>query len=161
MAKKITVQSVVFRILYYMRIGFATYFAFVLSAITAITTSYFLVVLNVPFLYQLFPNFTSFALVSVGTGAPVIAYVGYAHFRKWKAYESQMDIDVENNPWNKKAVAGKETEVYIPAGLVMIRSQRKLLENFGLLSEEERAVFDEIERKYEKLAKGEPIGSNK
>ena len=87
-----------FRSWYYFRMGWSTYFAFIFAAINTLTVTYFLAIEKVPSLEILFPNFIQYVLIVSGIGTPLLILVGYAHYKRSKAFKSEVDIIVETNP---------------------------------------------------------------
>jgi len=75
-----------FRGWYYLRMGFTAYFAFILAAINTLTVTYFLAIENYP------------ELMAVFIGCPLLIFIGYSHYKKTKAFSSEMDVMVESNP---------------------------------------------------------------
>jgi len=56
-------QSMFFRLWYYFRNGWSTYFAFIFAAINTLTVTYFLAIEEYPFLYDLFPTFVHYIVI--------------------------------------------------------------------------------------------------
>ena len=88
-----------FRGWFYFRMGWSTYFVFILAAINTLTVTYFLAIDNYPTLKSIFPSFEQYALLMISVGIPLLILVGYAHFKKTVAYKSEMDIMIESNPY--------------------------------------------------------------
>ena len=92
-------QRTGFRGWFYFRMGWSTYFVFILAAINTLTVTYFLAIDNYPTLKSIFPSFEQYAVLMVCIGIPILILVGYAHFKKTVAYKSEMDIMIESNPY--------------------------------------------------------------
>jgi len=92
-------QRTGFRGWFYFRMGWSTYFVFILAAINTLTVTYFLAIDNYPTLKAIFPSFEQYALLMISVGIPLLILVGYAHFKKTLAYKSEMDVMVESNPY--------------------------------------------------------------
>ena len=88
-----------FRGWFYFRMGWSTYFVFILAAINTLTVTYFLAIDNYPTLKAIFPSFEQYAVMMVCIGIPLLILVGYAHFKKTVAYKSEMDVMIESNPY--------------------------------------------------------------
>ena len=88
-----------FRGWFYFRMGWSTYFVFILAAINTLTVTYFLAIDNYPVLKSIFPSFEQYAVMMVCIGIPLLILVGYAHFKKTLAYKSEMDVMIESNPY--------------------------------------------------------------
>lgn len=87
-----------FRGWYYLRMGFTLYFAFILAAINTLTVTYFLAIENYPELMAVFPSFEIYIVIVVSIGCPLLIFIGYGHYKKTKAFSSEMDVMVESNP---------------------------------------------------------------
>ena len=92
-------QRTGFRGWFYFRMGWTTYFVFILAAINTLTVTYFLAIDNYPTLKAIFPSFEQYAVMMVCIGIPLLILVGYAHFKKTLAYKSEMDVMIESNPY--------------------------------------------------------------
>ena len=88
-----------FRGWFYFRMGWSTYFVFILAAINTLTVTYFLAVDNYPLLKTVFPTFEQYAVIMVSIGIPLLIVVGYFHFKKTVAYKSEVDVLLESNPY--------------------------------------------------------------
>ena len=91
-----------FRGWFYFRMGWSTYFAFILAAINTLTVTYFLAVDNYPTLKIIFPSFEIYVLILISIGVPLLIFVGYSHYKKTKAFRSEMDVLVESNPFLRR-----------------------------------------------------------
>ena len=87
-----------YRAWFYFRMGWTTYFAFILAAINTLTVTYFLAIENYPELMAIFPSFEIYILIVVSIGCPLLIFIGYSHYKKTKAFSSEMDVMVESNP---------------------------------------------------------------
>ena len=132
-----------FRGWFYFRMGWSTYFVFILAAINTLTVTYFLAIDNYPLLKAVFPSFEQYVVIIVGTGIPVLVMVGYAHYKKTLAYKSEADVVVESNPYTRRNTVNGETNV---------RLNLQLLSLLLKLSKKEAMDKNEIE-KIEKLQK--------
>ena len=74
-------NSIFFRAWYYFRMGWSTYFAFILAAINTLTVTYFLAIDNYPSLKSVFQSFEIYVTVIVIIGVPILIVIGYAHFK--------------------------------------------------------------------------------
>ena len=91
-----------FRGWFYFRMGYSTYFAFILAAINTLTVTYFLAIDNYPALKMIFPSFEIYILITISIGVPLLIFIGYCHYKKTKAFRSEMDILVESNPFLRR-----------------------------------------------------------
>ena len=97
-----------FRGWFYFRMGWSTYFAFILAAINTLTVTYFLAVDNYPALKMIFPSFEIYVLIIISIGVPLLIFVGYSHFKKTKAFRSEMDVLVESNPFLRRTTVNTD-----------------------------------------------------
>ena len=132
-----------FRGWFYFRMGWSTYFVFILAAINTLTVTYFLAIDNYPALKAIFPSFEQYVVLIIGTGIPLLVMVGYAHYKKTLAYKSEADVLVESNPYTRRNTVNGETNV---------RLNLQLLSLLLKLSKNEVIDKNEIE-KIEKLQK--------
>ena len=97
-----------FRGWFYFRMGWSTYFAFILAAINTLTVTYFLAVDNYPALKIIFPSFEIYVLILISIGVPLLIFIGYCHYKKTKAFRSEMDILVESNPFLRRTTVNTD-----------------------------------------------------
>ena len=102
-----------FRGWFYFRHGFMTYFAFILAAINTLTVTYFLAVDNYPVLKIIFPSFETYVIVVVSIGIPLLVLVGYAHFKRTKAFRSEIDVYLESNPYQARNMVNAEMSLQL------------------------------------------------
>jgi hypothetical protein len=127
-----------FRGWFYFRTGWATYFAFIVAAINALTVTFFLAIENYPSLNVIFPTFFHYIVIVVGVGVPVLVLVGYVHFKKSKSYRAEQDILIETSPHIRRIL--QNTEVLLPSYLKLTELMMKLSENKQLTDEELKEV---------------------
>jgi hypothetical protein len=97
-----------FRSWYYFRMGWSTYFAFIFAAINTLTVTYYLAIEKVPVLISIFPSFMQYVLIISGLGIPILVLIGYAHFKRTKAFQSEVEILIESNPVSARNIANTE-----------------------------------------------------
>jgi len=127
-----------FRGWFYFRTGWATYFAFIVAAINALTVTFFLAIENYPSLSVIFPTFFHYIVIVVGIGVPILVLVGYVHFKKSKAFRAEADVLIETNPHIRRIL--QNTEVLLPSYLKLTEIIVKLSENKKLTDEELKEV---------------------
>ena len=93
---------------FYFRIGWNTYFAFMLAAINTLTITYYLAIENYPVLKELFPTFEQYILIVVSIGVPLLAFTGYAHYKRTKAFRAETDVWIESNPYQARLLVNTE-----------------------------------------------------
>ena len=114
---------------FYFRIGWSTYFAFILAAINTLTVTYYLAIENYPALKEIFPSFEQYVIIIVSIGIPLLCLTGYAHYKKTRAYRSETDVWIESNPWQARLLVNTE---------MILELNQKLTEFIIKLSEDEK-----------------------
>ena len=124
-----------FRSWFYFRIGWNTYFAFVLAAINTLTITYYLAIENYPVLKDLFPTFEQYVLIVVSIGVPLLAFTGYAHYKRTKAFRAETDVWIESNPYQARLLVNTE---------MILGLNQKLTEFIIKLSKDEELKDDQL-----------------
>ena len=146
-------RRLLFRAWYYFRIGYATYLTFLLGFVSTIVTVYYLAINNISFLKVVFPNFWIFSLLAIVVGVPLAVFSGYFHFKRSRAYTSEVDIQVEVNPYLFKITPGKEKEMQIPLTIANIDLTLAMARKLGALTPEVESELLQVREKYVRLAK--------
>ena len=147
------IRRVLFRSWYYFRIGYGTYLTFLLGFLTTIVTVYYLAINNIPVLKSLFSSFLSFSVLAVAVGVPIAALSGYVHFKRSRAYSSEVDIGVEANPYYFKVTPGKEREIQAPLAIANIDLSLAMAAKLGVLTPEVESEYLRAREKYVRLLK--------
>ena len=127
-----------FRGWFYFRTGWATYFAFIVAAVNALTVTFFLAIDEYPSLSVIFPTFFHYVVIVSGIGVPLLILVGYIHYKRSKSYRAEQDILVESSPHFRRIL--QNTEVLLPSYLKLTELMIKLSENKKLTAEELKDV---------------------
>ena len=135
-----------FRGWFYFRTGWATYFAFVVAAVNALTVTFFLAIEEYPSLNVIFPTFFHYVVIVVGVGVPLLVIVGYVHYKKSKSYRAEQDILIEASPHFRRILLN--TEVLLPSYLKLTELMVKLSENKKLTDKE----LEEVSKLQQKLS---------
>ena len=130
-----------FRSWYYFRMGWSTYFAFIFAAINTLTVTYYLAIEKVPILEIIFPTFIQYVVIVSGIGVPILIVVGYVHFKRSKAFKSEVDIVVETNPYGRRSIVNTE---------LLLEINLKLMEFLVRLSKNEKITEQEIKELVDK-----------
>ena len=109
-----------FRSWFYFRMGYSTYFVFILAAINTLTVTYFLAVDNYPSLKEFFPSFEQYVVIIVCVGIPLLILVGYAHYKKTLAYKSEADVLIESNPYGRRDLVNSEISLQLDLKLISL-----------------------------------------
>ncbi len=136
-----------FRGWFYFRMGWSTYFVFILAAINTLTVTYFLAIDNYPTLKSIFPSFEQYALLMISVGIPLLILVGYAHFKKTVAYKSEMDIMIESNPYIARNTVNADLSLKLNLKLISLLLR---MSNGEKIEKNER---DEIEKLHNEISK--------
>ena len=127
-----------FRGWFYFRTGWATYFAFVVAAVNALTVTFFLAIEEYPSLNVIFPTFFHYVVIVVGVGVPVLVIVGYVHYKRSKSFRAEADILIETSPHIRRML--QNTEILLPIYLKLTELMVKLSENKKLTDKELQEV---------------------
>ena len=150
-------KTLPFRALFYFRVGWGTYFAYIMAAINVLTVTYFLAIENYPSLQVIFPTFVHYIITAVCIGVPSLVLVGYVHYKRSAAFAAEADINVEANPYWYKAPPGWNKEVVFPLYLNMLNLMIKMSKNEKLTSEEIEKMSD-IQKSLSTLIDGGYVG---
>ena len=123
-----------FRGWFYFRTGWATYFAFIVAAVNALTVTFFLAIERYPALNVIFPTFFHYVVIVVGIGIPVLVIVGYVHYKRSKSFRAEQDILIEASPHFRRIL--QNTEVLLQSYLKITELMIKLSENKKLTDKE-------------------------
>ena len=133
-------KNLVFRAWFYFRQGFATYFAFILSAINTLTVTYYLAIEKAQYLQIIFPSFLHYIIIATSIGAPVLIGIGYIHYKKSGAVRAESDIGFEVNPHMYRMLSN--SEAIFPLYLKMSEILLKLSKNEKLLDSEVKEITE-------------------
>ena len=145
-----------FRGWFYFRMGWSTYFAFILAAINTLTVTYFLAVDNYPTLKIIFPSFEIYVLILISIGVPLLIFIGYCHYKKTKAFRSEMDILVESNPFLRRTTVN--TDIILRFNVNLINLVLKLSKD--TISEDELNDMKKAQKEITDLIKNRSLFNN-
>ena len=146
-------KSTGFRGWFYFRMGWSTYFAFILAAINTLTVTYFLAIDNYPVLNTIFPSFEFYILIITSIGTPLLIFIGYIHYKKTKAYSSEIDVLIESNPFLRRNTVN--TDINLRFNLKLIDLILRLSKN--TISEEELKGIEKIQKEVTDLVKNRSL----
>lgn len=149
-----------YRSWFYFRQGWALYFAFIFAAINTLTVTYYLAIENLPFLHDVFTSFGLYVLTAVSAAIPLLTIVGYLHYRRSRAYASEVEVGIEQNPYFYKIPPGFNKEVQWPLFLKFSEILVKLANN-EKLSDKDLEEIKALQEKISRLIDGESIGVSK
>jgi len=136
--------------------GWSTYFAFILAAINTLTVTYFLAIDNYPALKIIFPSFEIYILIMISIGTPLLIFIGYSHYKKTRAFTSEMDVLVETNPFLRRNTVN--ADVNLRLGIELINLILKLSKN--TISEEELKHLENLKKEISDLVKNRSLNDN-
>jgi len=151
--------NIVTRLWFYFRMGYSTYLTFALGYITTLITVYYLAIKDVPYLLNLFPRFIPFAILGTAIGLPVAVGFGWFHYKRSPAYESEVDIQYEANPYFFKLPPGYNIEVFAPLYLELLSLLKRISDRQGLITPEEKLSIEKLEKKIQTLIDGGMVGT--
>ena len=146
-----------FRAWYYFRMGWTTYFAFILAAINTLTVTYFLAIENYPSLKLFFPSFEIYILIIVSVGVPLLVLIGFAHFKRTQAFKSEIDVMIESNPYQRRNTVNNEMNLRM--NLQLIKLLTKLVNNEKLDTSESEKL-KELTKTFEEFTKNRSFVNN-
>jgi len=152
------IEELASRSWYYFRIGYNTYLVFLLGYSSTLVTVYYLAIRNIPELQNLFQRFWLFAVLATVIGVPASVMIGWVHMKRSSLMKAEMDIAVEANPYYYKLPPGYWKDAAFPVYLKTLRLVRALSEKANLLTKEEEAEIDELEKKLKILLEGGYLG---
>ena len=130
----------VFRSWYYFRMGWSTYFAFIFTAINTLTVTFYLAIEKIPILESIFPSFFHYVLIVSGLGIPILVVIGYAHYKRTKAFQSEVEILIESNPFAARNIAN--TEMILELNLKSLNLLLALNQNKKISDSEIKEIRD-------------------
>ena len=136
-----------FRGWFYFRMGWSTYFVFILAAINTLTVTYFLAVDNYPLLKAIFPTFEQYVVIMVCIGIPLLILVGYFHFKRSLAFKSELDIQTESNPYLSRNTVNADLSLKLNLKLISLLLKMSSDEKI------DKNEIDEIEKLRGKISK--------
>jgi|TARA_B100001142_G_scaffold188502_1_gene187685 hypothetical protein len=137
--------------------GWSTYFAFILAAINTLTVTYFLAIDNYPSLKLFFPSFEMYILIIVTVGVPILIAIGYAHFKRTKAFKSEIDVMIESNPYQRRNTVNNEMNLRM--NLQLIKLLTKLV-NDDKLESVDSDNLKKLIKTYEEFTKDRTFTNN-
>lgn len=151
--------SFIARLWFYFRMGYSTYLTFLLGYISTLVTVYYLAIKSIPYLLDVFPRFIPFAALATVIGIPIAVGAGWVHYKRSPAFESEVDIQVEANPYYFKFAPGYTLEVLGPLYFELLSLLKRLTDREGLLGAEDRMRIENLEKKLQTLIEGGMVGN--
>ena len=139
--------NIAFRLWFYFRMGWVTYFALVMAATNTLVVTYYLAIENIPELTAMFPTFTHYAVILVGCGIPALIIVGYSHWKRTDGYRAESEAVFEASPFESRILVNSE---------ISLKLNLKVIEFINKISNNEK--IDEVELKKLSVLKDELKG---
>ena len=136
-----------FRGWFYFRQGWSVYFAFIFAAVNTLTVTYFLAIDNYPVLKDIFPSFIHYIVIVVLIGIPLLALIGYAHYKRTASFKAEADIHIEANPHMRRILIN--TEFMLSMSLQLSELSMRLINNEKLTSDE-MDRFKQLQKEFQK-----------
>ena len=130
-------RNLAFRVWYYFRIGWSTYFAFIFAAVNTLTVTYFLAIENYPVLKEVFPSFIHYIAIIILVAVPLLIIIGYVHFKKSPSFRAESAVSYESNPWALRDLVNSEYNLLL---------SMKMLQMITKLSKNESLNVDELDQ---------------
>lgn len=146
-------ENVRYRIWFYFRMGWSTYFAFIFAAINTLVVTYYLAIEKIPQLEAIFPTFGHYVVILSSALIPLLVLIGWSHYRKTAAYGSEAEVQVETNPYVYKLPPGWNREALFPTLLKMTEFMIKSSNNEKFDDKNIEELY-ELQRKLNLLIKG-------
>ena len=124
----------IFRAWFYFRNGWSLYLAFIMAGINTLTITYYLAIEKYPLLLGIFPTFVSYVTIMVLIAVPILTAIGYLHYKKSGAFKGEIDIYMETDPYQRRAVLN--TEMLLPMILQMSLLLAKISKHEKITDEE-------------------------
>jgi len=151
-------ERMLFRSWFYLRVGYATYIAFLIGFVSNIIVIYKLAIADTS-LVSIFPHLTEFVVIVAILASPLSIIIGLFHMRRTAAFAADASVSTEANPYVYKIVPGKEQEVTFPLSILTARVLLKLAGDE--LTVEEKQEIEAVLRKADKLLTGQSVGLRK
>lgn len=145
---------------FYFRMGWSTYFAFILAAVNTAVLTYYIALERIPFVKEIFPTFVHYFVTFTLVGIPLLIFIGYIHYKRSPIYKAEADVGAEANPYNYKLPPGYTPEVVFPLYLFLTNALLKI-NNDEKLSDEEKKDLENLQKKLKTLISGGYVGNPK
>jgi len=142
-----------FRLWFYFRVGWTTYFGLLFAGINTATVTYFLAIDKIPFLEFIFPTFFHYVAILASMIIPALVLIGWSHYRRTAAYGSEAEVALESNPYMYKLPLGWNKEALFPTLLKMTEFMIKS-NNQEKLDDKSIEEIKELQKKIDFLVKG-------
>lgn len=143
-------ENLFFRIWFYFRTGWSTYFSFIFAAVNTLVVTYYLAIEKVPQLEIIFPNFIQYVLIISVIGIPLLGFVGYSHYKKTQAFRSETDIALEVNPYHARQIVNSELTLQFEKLILELLLKIQTSNN---LEQQDKITINNFLKEYEEFVK--------
>lgn len=148
-------NSLGFRGWYYFRNGWTVYFAFIFAAVNTLTVTYYLAIENYPLLQGIFPSFLHYVVTVSSIGVPLLILIGYAHYKKSRAFRSEASVNFESNPFPRRTLVNSEIILKLNLEILEI-----LTKSNSSLSDSDKKHIVEVKNEIKKYLPNRKLDDN-
>jgi hypothetical protein len=145
-----TKQSLL-EILCYLWVGYGTYLAIPLSALSTLVAIYYLAIDSIPAFKSVFSHFWLFLIAAVALGIPLAYAVGWLHIKHSPAAQSAKTLKLEANKHKVEHVPEYLQDTVAPLYVELLKGVEKILDRNDLLNDEDKTRIRELETKLQAL----------
>jgi len=146
-------QSRLLRILRYLWVGYSSYVAIPLSALSSLVAIYYLAIAeHIPEFKSVFSHFWFFLVASLAVGLPIACLIGWIHTQR--SLPSQSAPKLEANRHTEAQVPAYLQDTVAPLYVELLKGVEKILDRNGLLNDEDKTRINELETKLQVLING-------
>ena len=113
--------------------------------------------LKLPSVKSVFPSFEVYIVIIVTVGVPILIAIGYAHFKRTKAFKSEIDVMIESNPYQRRNTVNNEMNLRM--NLQLIKLLTKLV-NDDKLEPTDSENLKKLIKTYEEFTKTRTFTNN-
>jgi len=125
--------------------------------INTLTVTYFLAIERAPFLEGIFPTFLHYVGIMLTVAVPLLILTGFFHYKKSPGFKSDVEVQVETNPYYYKLPRGYWMYLIMPYFQLQSEILVKLSRS-EKLTEEELSKMQKLQKDMDHLIKGGYIG---
>ena len=108
------------------------------------------------FLIRTVTSFEIYVLILISIGVPLLIFIGYSHYKKTKAFKSEVDIILESNPILRRSTVNQD--VNLRYQLILTDLILKLSKD--TISEDELNDMKKIQKEVTDLIKNRSLFNN-
>jgi len=136
-------------ILRYLWVGYGSYLAIPLSALSTLVAIYYLAIDDIPAFKSIFSHFWLFFVAFLAVGIPIAGVIGWIHTEH--SPRSQSTPKLETNKQIEVQVPEYLQDTVAPLYVELLRGVEKILDRNDLLNDEDKKRIRELEAKLQAL----------